>query len=245
MKVKWIIAIFIFILILRFYFPFEYSGINKINNALSDGNGDEFVMNIGMSAYRFSTVREAYDWVISHMIYEEDPNPPDIWTSSLRQYGEIIFQGVGKGDCDDYAILLCSLLRFHTSGGISEDRVWFAVNQIKGGYHAWVQYIDENGDYWILDPVNDKIQAGNPVSTLKFNDKMVLPLNSNKFRVLEIERARTQAFNEMMFFIIAPSFFITFAAFIFLNVSVKVDFVYFFYFLLFINLAYLIFIFLS
>jgi hypothetical protein len=61
------------------------------------------------------------------MLWEADPYPPgDVWASSDQQYAEITpgIQGSGTGDCEDFSILLCALLRFHTQGGIPADRVW-------------------------------------------------------------------------------------------------------------------------
>jgi hypothetical protein len=115
---------------------------------LIDGAGDEFVVNTGYSddfagVTEFEKVLEAANWVAYHMRYEFDP-PGDVWTSSYQQFEEIktgigaadlnkdeviddsdkLLDGLyaGTGDCEDFAILLCALMRFNLE--VPADRVW-------------------------------------------------------------------------------------------------------------------------
>lgn len=111
----------------------EYWGWEVIRPALLDGEGAEFVKPIpGLpsepfyAATEMEAVQAAANWVAYQISYEPDPDPPgDVWTSSDQQYAEITpgVGGSGTGDCEDYSILLCALLRFHTQGGIPASRV--------------------------------------------------------------------------------------------------------------------------
>lgn len=160
--------------------PFNYSGWGNIRNALEDGDGSEFIKNIGLSKHHFSSVEEAYTWCRSHIIFENDPNPPDVWEPSTSLFLEILLNGKGRGDCEDFSILLCAFLRFHTSGGIPDDRVWVAIGQVRYGVHAWVEFLDKDGVLWILDPLDDT-KLNNPISRFEFNDRWVNPLNDIKY----------------------------------------------------------------
>ena len=160
--------------------PFNYRGWGNIRDALEDGDGSEFIKNIGLSKHHFSSVEEAYTWVKSHVIFKNDPDPPDVWDPSTSLFVEIKLNGLGGGDCEDFSILLVALLRFHTSGGIPDDRVWVTVGQVRYGVHAWVEYLDEDGALWTLDQ-QDGITINNPISRFKFNDRGVSPLNDIKY----------------------------------------------------------------
>jgi len=245
MKIKSILALIILIITVRFYFPFEYRGWNNIKDALADGDGSEFVMNIGLPSDRFSTFEEAFSWVISHMSYKSDPNPPDVWTSSTNLYTKIVIEGQGRGDCEDYAILLCALLRYHTSGGISEDRVWVAVDQVPGGVHAWVQYIDEDGIQWNLDPLYKVIKHGNPIVRLTFNDKWVYPINDVKQGKMFYWNSYSREISNKWLQFMMPPIFLIFITFVFLKIVTIIDLAYYFYSLLLLSLLYLIILFVS
>jgi hypothetical protein len=118
---------------------YEAWGWGEIRPALVDGDGAEFIVPIHgwgpnefTGATEMEAVQAAANWVASHMVYVSDPDPPgDVWTASDQQYEEIVMYGFGSGDCEDFSILLCALLRFHTQGGIPADRVW-----VQGGVIA-------------------------------------------------------------------------------------------------------------
>ena len=179
-KIIIIISIF-FILLLNLIYPTNYRGWGNIKKPLEDGDGSEFIKNIGLSRHYFSSVQEAYLWVKSHVIYTEDPNPPDVWETSTSLFFKILVNGLGRGDCEDISILLCALLRFHTSGGIPDDRVWVAIGQVQYGVHAWVEYLNKDGVLLVLDPL-EIIKSNNTISRFKFNDKWVDQLNDIKYR---------------------------------------------------------------
>jgi hypothetical protein len=220
-------------------FPSDYRGWGNIKTALEDGNGSEFVKKLKLPSYHFSSVEEAYNWVTSHFLYESDPNPPDIWKSSSVLYLDIILKNFCKGDCEDFSILLCALLRFHTSGGISDNKVWVAVGKVKYGIHAWVEYIDNNDIIWVLDPI-DGIRTDSRISRFKFNDKWVIPLhdvkNCNIFNWGELKRHFPQ---EWKIKIYSPIIVILFSH-LFIEFSTSSKIVYLFYLIFLSSVLYLI-----
>jgi hypothetical protein len=145
----------------------EYEGWDEIRPALLDGDGAEFVVdteyNVDFSGTEFEKVMEAAYWVAYHMDYESDPYPGDVWTASDQQFAEII-PGVansGTGDCEDFAILLCALMRFNI--GVPSDRVWvqaglLAVPDVEPPImppivgHAYVVYKAERGGIYYIEP---------------------------------------------------------------------------------------------
>ena len=149
---------------------YEAWGWVQIREDLIDGDGAEFVKPIpGLGPYEFTGATEkeavilAADWVAYHMVWVADPFPPgDVFTSSDQQYAEITpgVEDSGTGDCEDFAILLCALLRFHTQGGIPADRVWVQAGIIvlADGWtedkppiagHALVAYKSDDGIFSI------------------------------------------------------------------------------------------------
>ena len=108
----------------------DFEGWDEIRPALKDGDGAEFVVDIGNGLEfpgdtEFDQVLAAANWVAFHMFYKDDPDPPgDVWTSSDDQFGEITIgvKDSGTGDCEDFSILLCALMRFVV--GVPANRVW-------------------------------------------------------------------------------------------------------------------------
>jgi len=190
---------------------YEAKGWDEIRADLIDGDGDEFIVEIDtLDAYEFTgatemdAVLDAANWVAYHMVWvADDPAYGDVWTASDQQYAEIT-PGVpnsGEGDCEDFAILLCALLRFHTQGGIPADRVWVQAGIITcppalpppyGAEpppvfgHALVIYKAERGGIFYIEPqyggfpyrgafpslANIPYFAGES-ATLRFNDEWV------------------------------------------------------------------------
>lgn len=99
----------------------------------------------------------------------------EVWTSSDQQYYKI----PREGDCEDYAILLCALLRFHTQGGIPVDRVWVSVNLVTEpgvgvvAAHAWVGYKLKVGGLAYIESTTGEMYRGRPRGMLNFNDQWV------------------------------------------------------------------------
>ena len=149
---------------------YEAEGWDMIRDDLIDGAGAEFIVPIpGLDAYEFAGATEmeavlaAANWVAYHMVWTaDDPAYGDVWTASDQQYAEIT-PGVpdsGEGDCEDFAILLCALMRFHTQGGIPADRVWVqaGVIAVPGESpppifgHALVIYKAQRGGIFYIEP---------------------------------------------------------------------------------------------
>ena len=186
---------------------YEAWGWDEIRDDLIDGDGAEFIVEIGAlgpdaftGATEMEAVLAAADYVAAHMVYVSDPSPPgDVWESSDRLYQEIVDNGVGTGDCEDFSILLCALLRFHTYGGIPADRVWVQAGMIAvppatpyGAPpppifgHAIVVYKAERGGIFYIEPqwggipyrgclpslINMPYFAGES-AMLRFNDEWV------------------------------------------------------------------------
>ena len=152
-----------------------YSGwTDEIQPALADGEGSEFVTSItGLGPHEFSGILEAFGWVVGSITYVEDDvrfGEPEVWVSANQTYDDMV------GDCEDQAILLCALLRFHTLGGIPSDYVWVAAGRAPGGgLHAWVQ-INLPRLRVSLDPTANLIKRGSlGGAKLRFNDAWVEP----------------------------------------------------------------------
>ncbi len=160
-----ILAVFVVLLLSGSVAAADYEGWGAIRPALIDGEGSEFVVdaeyNVDFSGNtEFEKVLSAANWVAYHMAYESDQNPPgDVWTPSNDQFAEISPGVNGTGDCEDFAILLCAMMRFNV--GVPADRVW-----VQGGIlaapgqeqkppifgHAYVVYKAERGGIFYIEP---------------------------------------------------------------------------------------------
>jgi len=158
----------------------DYEGWDVIRPLLLDGDGAEFVEPIpGLASNEFSAatefeaVKAAAEWIATNMEYDADVG--EVWTSSDQQYAE----DPRKGDCEDYAILLTALLRFHTQEGIPADRVWVSSNLVTEpgagvvAAHAWVGYKLERGGMAYVEPQTGQLYRGRPKGMLNFNDEWV------------------------------------------------------------------------
>ena len=168
MRNKIMMAILIASLILSssFVLAHDYFGWEEIRPALKDGDGAEFVVDTDYDIEftgdtEFEKVLAAANWVADNMEYEPDPDDPgDVWTDSYQQFEEII-KGSGTGDCEDFSILLCALMRFVI--GVPANRVW-----VQGGIlsvpgfapdvtppifgHAYVVYKAERRGIFYIEP---------------------------------------------------------------------------------------------
>ena len=145
----------------------DYEGLDEIRPALIDGDGAEFVVDTEYydefpGGTEFYKVLSAANWVAYHMKYESDPVPPgDVWTSSDDQFKEITLsdEDSGTGDCEDFAILLCALMKFNI--GVPADRVWVQAGRLAAPGseerppifgHAYVVYKAERGGIFYIEP---------------------------------------------------------------------------------------------
>jgi len=135
---------------------YQAYGWDEIRACLLDGDAAEFIVPVPWvppAGREFEQVLAAANYVASRLTYVSDPAEyGDVWTSA---------DSIGSsGDCEEFAILLCSLMRF--SIGIPADRVWVQVGFItepNGGDtdgppiygHAYVGYRGEHG-VWNIEP---------------------------------------------------------------------------------------------
>ncbi len=71
-------------------------------------------------------------WVNRRFIYQSDEQlhgVEDYWQTPRETLAS------GKGDCEDYSILLCSILRAHR---VSADEVYAVVGRYGGRWHSWL-----------------------------------------------------------------------------------------------------------
>ena len=160
-------------------------GWDEIRPALLDGDGAEFVVYTKYDVVlagetEFEKVLSAANWTAYHMEYELDPvDPGDVWTPSDDQFAEITpgVKDSGTGDCEDFAILLCALMRFNI--GVPADRVWVSINLVTEpgtgvvAAHAWVGYKLERGGMAYIEPQTGELYRGRPKGMLNFNDEWV------------------------------------------------------------------------
>jgi len=172
-----IVAISMALLSLLVVAPIAYAsetvGWHDIRAALIDGDGSEFVVHttypIPISgSTEWEKVVYATHWVYDNIEYTADVT--ETWRASDQEYKQIDtnwdgdVDATGAGDCEEYAILLCALLRFNV--GVPDNKVWVAAS----GVHAVVQYVSPSGFKWQLDPTNNWIRPGAAAGKIKFND---------------------------------------------------------------------------
>ena len=157
---------------------YEAEGWYQIGEDLFDGDGAEFVVPgiydvIFSGTTEFERVLYAASWVASHMVYEDDP-PGDVWKSSDQSFDEIDLNGFTTGDCEDFSILLCALMRFNI--GVPANKVWVqagiiaapeypppdAVPPVFG--HAYVVYKAQRGGIWYIEPQFGYVYRGSTPS---------------------------------------------------------------------------------
>lgn len=113
--------------------------------------------------------RAILDWVRGHFRYTRDPLPydPDVGPADQvktpgRLLGEIASTGVAVGDCDDYVVLLETLLR---AVGLSAEAV---VVSMDGGpfSHVLVRYLSPVQRKWVtLDAITPNPPGWFPTGT--------------------------------------------------------------------------------
>jgi predicted transglutaminase-like cysteine proteinase len=87
------------------------------------------------------------DWVGTNIQYRYDSE------AYGREHWQLPKETISmrRGDCEDFSILLCSLLR---ADGWSSNNAFVIVGENNGAYHAWVRIIWNGIEYNIEPQVN-------------------------------------------------------------------------------------------
>jgi predicted transglutaminase-like cysteine proteinase len=113
------------------------------------------------------------NWVGNNIHYKHDEN-----VYGVREYWQFGKETVSlkTGDCEDFAILLCSLLR---AAGYSPNDVYVVIGKNDQGYHAWVKINLNTVGWYNLEPqengwatlVGDFITLSDYEALYEFNDQ--------------------------------------------------------------------------
>jgi transglutaminase-like putative cysteine protease len=113
------------------------------------------------------------NWVGDNIQYQHDE---DVY--GVREYWQFGKETVGlrTGDCEDFAILLCSLFR---AAGYSADDVYVVIGKNAEGYHAWVKINLDTIGWYNLEPqengwatlVGDFLTLSDYQALYQFNDQ--------------------------------------------------------------------------
>ena len=89
------------------------------------------------------------NWVGSNIQYRHDDE-----VHGVREYWQFGKETLTlkTGDCEDFSILLCSLLR---AAGYSPDDVYIVIGENQNGYHAWVKINLETLGWYNIEPQED------------------------------------------------------------------------------------------
>ena len=113
------------------------------------------------------------DWVGKNIQYKDDA-----LIYGTNEYWQLAKETIKlrTGDCEDFAILLCSLFR---ANGVSADDVYVVVGRNAEGYHAWVKINLGTIGWYNLEPqenglatfVGDFISLSGFQALYQFNDQ--------------------------------------------------------------------------
>jgi transglutaminase-like putative cysteine protease len=113
------------------------------------------------------------NWVGNNIQYRHDDT-----VYGVRDYWQFGKETVSlrTGDCEDFAILLCSLFR---AAGYSPDEVYVVIGKNANGYHAWVKINLDTLGWYNLEPqenglatlVGDFLTLSNYQALYEFNDQ--------------------------------------------------------------------------
>lgn len=119
------------------------------------------------------------NWVGNNIQYNHDEDVygvPEYW-----QFGKETVS-LKTGDCEDFAILLCSLLR---AAGYSSNDVYVVIGKNDQGYHAWVKINLDTIGWYNLEPqengwatvVGDFLTLSDYYALYQFNDQQFQSLS--------------------------------------------------------------------
>jgi len=160
-------------------------------SALRQGEGWKLVHPVQIDLIEVETEMEAltevYQYIAKRYKFIEDIKRigrGESWTPANEMIERL------TGDCEDWAILMVSMLRFNTTKPIPSERIWVMCNyEVR---HAWVLYQDEDGNFYTINPSPFRklqICLGKLFDPdLIFNDKITAPASALGFDMLGIEK---------------------------------------------------------
>jgi len=84
---------------------------------------------------------QALDWVAKNTTYTPDKTG-EFWQFAFETYMR------RKGDCEDGAILIANIMLM---SGVPYWRIRLNAGNVKGGGHAWMTYLGEDNEWYVLD----------------------------------------------------------------------------------------------
>ena len=160
-------------------------------SALRQGEGWKLVHPVQIDLIEAKTEMEAltkvYQYIAKRYKFIEDRKRigrGESWTPANEMIERL------TGDCEDWAILMVSMLRFNTTKPIPAERVWVMCNyEVR---HAWALYQDEDGNFYTINPSpfsKPQIYLGKLFHPdLIFNDKIATATSTLGFDMLGIEK---------------------------------------------------------
>jgi predicted transglutaminase-like cysteine proteinase len=150
----------------------------SVNEALHDILGDP---PYELSQVGFDDIR---DWVATNIDYVSDEKR---WGKDYWQTPEETLS-YRTGDCEDFSILLCSLLRTY---GIDAERVYVALGVVNGkDGHAFLL------EDWYCDDEWRRVESQSPAQLSSWNSWFGLPTLDSRLNEYEI----TAAFNDLRYY---------------------------------------------
>lgn len=148
---------------------------------LRQGKGHELIHPVKVDLIEVETEMEAltevYQYIAKRYKFIEDMKrigKKESWTPANEMIERL------TGDCEDWAILMVSMLRFNTTKPIPPERVWVMCSYAIG--HTWVLYQDEDGNFYTINPSPFKkpqIYVGKLLDPdLIFNDTIAAPTST-------------------------------------------------------------------
>jgi hypothetical protein len=140
-----------------FIVPFDPDVVSLVRNVTGKAENSSDSINWG-------DIKALYDWVNTNIEYREDglypvlpDNPVEVETKGLEQTDQMAqfpneTIALKKGDCEDIAVLLCSMVRAYFETHYTTECIW--ITGETAGHVAVMIPFDED-QIAILDPVRD------------------------------------------------------------------------------------------
>ena len=118
------------------------------------------------------------NWVGNNIQYKYDDD-----VHGVRDYWQFGKETVAlkTGDCEDFSILLCSLLR---AAGYSPDDVYIVIGKNRNGYHAWVKINLGSLGWYNIEPQENGLATG-AVDLLTLSEyQAIYQFNDQQFQLI-------------------------------------------------------------